>query len=178
MRHPPRTEDDWQYRERSSSEVRVTLLELTREFVDTARSCPGVTRIGLIGSILTAKPRPKDVDVLVNVTRHVDLPRLARIGRRLKGSAQARLNSGADVFLADETGRYLGRICHYRECRPRALCRARHCGTVQHLADDLDVVILDSELVASPPLELWPAVVARSTVPEDVERLLLARLRQ
>jgi hypothetical protein len=23
---------------------------------------------------------------------------------------------GADIFLADAAGRYLGRICHYREC--------------------------------------------------------------
>ena len=131
----------------------------------------------MLGSILTTKPRPKDVDVLVTVTPMVDLPRLAKLGRRLKGSAQARLNSGADVFLADEMGRYLGRICHYRQCHPRVLCHAKHCGAVQHLADDLDAVCLDTTLIATPPVQLWPEVVTRLSVPEDVERLLLAPLR-
>jgi hypothetical protein len=28
------------------------------------------------------------------------------------------INLGADIFLADVTGRYLGRICHYRERAP------------------------------------------------------------
>ena len=105
------------------------------------------------------------------------MSQLASLGRRLTGSAQARLNSGADVFLAEPSGRYLGRVCHYRECHPRVLCRARHCGAVPHLADDLDAVSLPADLVAAPPVELWPTVVALSAVPDDVERLLLAPLR-
>lgn len=169
--------DEWQYRERSSTEVRATLLELTADFVRLARTCPGVARIALIGSVVTAKPRPKDVDLLVTVTPSLEMPRLAKLGRRLKGSAQARLNSGADVFLADAYGHYLGRVCHYRECHPRVLCRARHCGAVPHLADDLDAVSLPTDLIAAPPIELWPRVVARITVPDDVEQLLLAALR-
>jgi hypothetical protein len=170
--------DERQYGERSSTEVRATLLELTREFVANARTCPGVSRIALVGSILSSKPRPKDVDVLVSVSASLDMGRLAKLGRRLKGSAQARLNSGADVFVADDRGRYLGRVCHYRECHPRVLCYARHCGAVPHLADDLDAVCLDATLVATPPVELWPTVITRIEVPDDVERLLLAPLRQ
>lgn len=170
-------DDEWQYHERSSEEVRSTLLALALEFAKAAPSCVGVVRVAMLGSILTTKPRPKDVDVLVTVTPMVDLPRLAKLGRRLKGSAQARLNSGADVFLADEMGRYLGRICHYRQCHPRVLCHAKHCGAVQHLADDLDAVCLDTTLIATPPVQLWPEVVTRLSVPEDVERLLLAPLR-
>ena len=165
--------DEWQYRERSSSEVRRTLLELTADFVRLARACPGITRIALLGSLTTSKQRPKDVDLLVNVTPSLEIARLAKLARRLKGSAQARLNSGADVFLADESGPYLGRICHYRECHPRVLCRARHCGAVPHLADDLDAVSLSSDVITAPPIELWPQVVARVVVPDDVEQLLL-----
>jgi predicted nucleotidyltransferase len=170
--------DEWQYRERSSSEVRTTLLELTADFVRSARTCPGIARIALVGSIVTPKPRPKDVDLLVSVRADLEMPRLAKLARRLKGSAQARLNSGADVFLADASGQYLGRVCHYRACHPRVLCRARQCGAVPHLADDLDAVSLSADLIASPPIELWPRVVARATVPDDVEQRLLARLRQ
>jgi hypothetical protein len=43
------------------------------------------------------------------------------------GRAQT-INLGADVFLADTTGRYLGRICHYRECNPRVLSRSTIAG--------------------------------------------------
>ncbi len=169
--------DDRQYGERSSIEIRATLLELTREFVLSARNCLGVTRIAIVGSILTSKPRPKDVDILVSVSESVDLAKLAKLGRRLKGTAQGRLNSGADVFLATELGRYVGRVCHYRECHPRVLCRARHCGAVQHLADDLDAVSLDRYLIIAPPLELFPAILSRVAVPEDVDNLLVMPLR-
>ena len=44
----------------------------------------------------------------------------------------------------------------YRECHPRALCHAQHCGLRDHLNDDLDVVTLSGELIAAPPIELWP----------------------
>ena len=56
----------------------------------------------------TAKAIPKDVDLLVTIERTMDLTQLARAGRRLKGLAQT-INLGADIFLADTTGHYLGR---------------------------------------------------------------------
>jgi hypothetical protein len=138
-----------------------------------ARALPGVQRIAVIGSLLTSKPRPKDTDVLVTIDKNVNLDGLARLGRRLKGSAQARLNSGADVFLADGAGTYLGRVCQYRERHPRALCHARHCGAIPHLADDLDLVTLPDELIAMPPLELFLGAAARVQLPDDVRRVLL-----
>jgi hypothetical protein len=97
--------------------------------------------------------------------------------RRLKGSAQT-INRGADIFLADVTGRYLGRIGHYRECHPRVACLAQHCGRREHLNDDLHVVTLSKELLAAPPVDLWPNVVRRLTVPADVEALLLTELER
>ena len=57
----------------------------------------------------TAKAIPKDVDLLVTIERTMDLTQLARAGRRLKGLAQT-INLGADIFLADTTGHYLGRF--------------------------------------------------------------------
>lgn len=170
--------DVWQYGPRSSAEVRATLLELAREFVANATRVSGVIRVAVLGSLLTSKPRPKDADVLVTITDGMGLGGLAKIGRRLKGSAQAKLNSGADIFLANPSGRYIGRICHYRECHPRVLCRARHCGAIAHLTDDLDVVNLRAELVVAPPLELFPDIVARVPLPDDVERILVAPLRR
>ncbi len=73
---------------------------------------------------------------------------------RLKRLAQT-FNLGVDIFLADDGGRYLGRICHYRECRPRPVCLAEHCGRREHLNDDFRVVTLSNELLAAPPIELW-----------------------
>ncbi|MGO9486870.1 MAG: hypothetical protein ACLPX9_20255 [Rhodomicrobium sp.] len=86
------------------------------------------------------------------------------------------MNFGADIFLADAQGRYVGRICHYRECHPRVACRAQHCGRQAHLNDDLQVVTLAHTLFASPPVELWPEILRRMPVPGDVEELLLAGL--
>ena len=140
-----------------------------------ARDCPGVLRIALVGSLTTTKANPKDADVLVTIDGAMDLSKLARAGRRLKGSAQT-INLGADIFLADEGGRYLGRICHYRECRPRRACLAEHCGSRESLNDDLHVVTLSNELIAAPPVDLWPKVVRRVMVPPDVEAILLTEL--
>ena len=137
----------------------------------------GVQRISLLGSIVTAKVIPKYVDVLVTIDAAMDLTRLARSGRRLMGQAQT-INLGADIFLADTTGRYLGRICRYRECHPRVLCHAQHCGQRDHLNDDLHIVTLSQELIASPPVELWPKVTRRFSAPADVEEALLNKLDQ
>ena len=123
------------------------------------------------------KAIPKDADVLVTIDNTMDLTELARTGRRLKGTAQT-INLGADIFLADSTGHYLGRICHYRECHARVACLAQHCGRREHLNDDLHVVTLSKELLARPPIDLWPNIVRRLPVPPDVEALLLTELER
>jgi hypothetical protein len=161
----------------SVAEPRPLLLAAVCDFVREAAGSAGVLRVSLVGSLTTEKAVPKDADVLIAIDAGMDLTLLARTGRRLKGRAQ-RINLGADVFLVDAVGRYLGRICHYRECHPRALCRARHCGLRDHLNDDLDVVTLPDDLIAAPPIELWPDVIRRVPVPPDVEAILLAQLER
>jgi len=158
---------------RSEDSLREQMLVGVLEFVRAVAPIAGVRRIALIGSIMTAKPTPKDVDLLVTITDDADLASLAQCARRLQGRLQA-LNHWADVFLADEGGRYLGRTCTWRECRPgiRASCDALHCGRRPHLHDDLGDVRLNDALIARPPLEIWPTVIRRSTVPPDVEALL------
>jgi hypothetical protein len=161
----------------SVAEPRRPLLLAVLSFVLAARACPGVQRISLLGSILTAKAIPKDIDVLVTIEGAMDLTALARAGRRLMGTAQT-INLGADIFLADTTGCYLGRICHYRECHPRVLCRAQHCGRRDHLNDDLHIVSLSQKLIVSPPVDLWPNVVRRLAVPADVEKTVVSQLER
>lgn len=160
--------------------LRAFLLQGVLRFTAAVGGLPGVDRIALIGSLTTHKPTPKDADVLVTVAADCDLDRLAKAARALKGHAQTR-NSGADIFLADPgpDGRYVGRICHWRDCRPgiRLACRAQHCGRREFLNDDLQDVDLSSTLVAAPPIELWPVVVRRVAVPVDVDELLLRALQ-
>jgi hypothetical protein len=151
------------------------LLNAVLAFVRAARSTSGVLRIALLGSLATDKPVPKDADVLVTIDAAIDLDPLARLGRRLQGTAQT-INLGADIFLADAAGRYPGRICHYRECRPRVACRALSCGLRQHLNDDLQIVTLSPTLLSAPPIDLWPLIVARCALPADTHALPVAQL--
>src|SRR5262245_28206783 len=159
--------------------IRAFLLAEVLHFVERARICPGVRRIALVGSLASDKEDPKDADVLVTIDDDADLTALATAGRKLKGRAQSR-NKGADIFLADPSGHYIGRTCHWRECYPgiRASCHARNCGHRAFLHDDLGVVMLDAALIKEPPLELWPAVVRRGQLPRDVETQLVQRLQR
>lgn len=159
------------------SPLRAFLLQGVLRFTLAARNLPGVSRISLVGSLTTSKASPKDADVLVTVASDCSLNRLARAGRALKGHAQTR-NSGADIFLTNPDGLYIGRTCHWRECRPgiRLACRAQNCGAREFLNDDLQVVNLAPTLVGAPPIEIWPRVVRRVPVPADVERTLLEPL--
>jgi len=161
----------------SVADPRRHLLAAVLAFVRAARECNGVLRIALIGSLTTDKPVPKDADVLVTIDEPMELEPLARVGRRLKGTAQT-INLGGDIFLADAADNYLGRICHYRECHPRVACEGRSCGQRQHLKDDLHMVTLNLALIAAPPIELWPRIVRRCAVPADTEALLVAVLER
>ena len=154
---------------------RALLLAEVLAFVRSASVCPGVLRIALVVSLATGKPVPKDADVLVTLEDGVDLGPLAGVGRRLKGKAGS-INLGADIFLCRPDGRYIGRICGFRECHPRVACHARHCGGRDHLCDDLDILTLSSELILAPPLVLWPRLKRRAVLPDDVEQLLVTPL--
>lgn len=154
--------------------LRSFLLDAVLQFTCQARHLHGVRRIALIGSLTTPKPNPKDADVLVTVEPTLDLTKLARLGRQLKGTGQTR-NSGADIFLAHPDEQYIGRMCGWRECRSglRLACRASNCGRREYLNDDLHVVNLDTQVIARPPVELWPVVVCRQHVPVDVIKRLV-----
>jgi predicted nucleotidyltransferase len=80
---------------------RQQLLDGLRRFVASVRQIAGVRRIAILGSIVTTKPDPKDIDVLVVAADDADLASVATCARRLQGHAQS-FNRGADVFLADE----------------------------------------------------------------------------
>ena len=153
----------------SREELRRSLLVLAADFITRVRDLPGVLRLALLGSIVTEKAKPKDIDLLVTIGDNCDLRLLATRARRLKGRAQS-LGSGADVFLADADGVYLGRTCQWRTCRPgiRVACDASHCGRRPFLHNDFRALTLSTALVSAPPLELVPRVVVRGALPVDV----------
>jgi len=154
---------------------RKELLDGLRRFVVSVRQMAGVQRIAILGSIVTTKPDPKDIDVLVVVADDADLTPLAMCARRLQGHAQS-FNRGADVFLVDQRGTYIGRTCHWKDCRPgvRRSCDALHCGRRPYLHDDLDAITLNSTLVHAPPVTVWPYVERRGQLPADVDEVVAA----
>jgi hypothetical protein len=81
---------------------------------------------------------------------------------------------GGELFLADPQHRYLGRTCPWKQCGPgiRLSCDALHCGRWLFLHDDLETIQLSEEIIAVPPIELWPKTVARINLPDDVARMI------
>ena len=150
------------------------LLHAAASFVESMKTVHGVIRIALVGSIVTGKLNPKDIDLLVTVATNVELDRIAAAGRRLKGAAQTK-NLGADIFLVNEHDQYIGRTCGWKICEPgiRIACRADNCGKRKYLKDDLTDLKLSNDLVKRPPLILWPRCEINMKVPSDVAQILL-----
>lgn len=155
--------------QQTEPDIRIFLIDATIRFIGRAKAMSGVRKISLVGSLTKDKTDPKDVDIIVTIEDTADLTDLANAARKLKGVAQTR-NKGADIFLANPDGRYIGRICHWRECGPgiRTSCDALNCGARHFLHDDFDDITLDSMLVKEPPIEVWPALVCRGAVPNDL----------
>ena len=152
--------------------MREQLLSHLPWFVSAVTKLSGIRRVSLLGSITTNKPNPKDIDLLVEVEDETDLQPLARLGRKLQGRAQ-QMGRGADIFLTNPQGHYIGRTCHWKDCGPgiRMSCDALNCGRRHYLHDDLATVTLSDETVQS-ALELWPTLERRSGLPDDLERVL------
>jgi hypothetical protein len=152
--------------------MRQRLLSEILWFVPAVARLRGIRRIALLGSITTEKREPKDIDFLVVVDDEVSLEPLAKIGRKVKGHAQ-NIGRGADIFLADPGGRYIGRTCLWIECGPgiRRSCDALHCGRRHYLHDDMEAVTLSDEKIRM-AIELWPVVERRKGLPDDLEKVL------
>lgn len=161
-----------------SKALRKRMITEVLTFVRDAGGLPSVLRIALIGSLASEKAEPRDIDILVTVDGTTSLAELAAAARRLRGHTQS-FNRESDVFLADEEGNYLGRVCHWKNCGPgwHHECSAEHCGKRLYLHDDINNVRLSTTLIATPRLELWPDVVAHVPVPHDVQFGLITPLR-
>lgn len=58
----------------------------------------------------------------------------------------------------------------------RKYCDALHCGLRPYLHDDFDSVRLEKDLIAQPPVVLWPKGTAMPEVPADVREQLIEQL--
>src|SRR5215211_7870104 len=103
--------------QQSNQDVRAFLITEAFRFIDRIVAIPGLRRIAMVGSLARSKTDPKDVDVLITIADEVYLTALATAARKLKGAAQTK-NKGADVFIVNPSGQYIGRICHWRDCGP------------------------------------------------------------
>jgi hypothetical protein len=157
---------------RALGNARVQLLAFLPWFVQRASRISGVQRLALLGSITTEKKNPKDIDFLVQVADDANLAPLAKLGRQLQGRAQ-QFNHGADIFLTNPQGVYIGRTCHWVECRPgkRLSCDALNCGKREYLHDDFKTVNLSQEALTG-ALELWPKVEERVGLPADLLQVI------
>lgn len=155
--------------EQRNQDIRAFLITEAFKFIDRVVTLPGLRRVAMLGSILTPKANPKDVDILITIDDEADLTALGKASRSLKGIAQGK-NRGADIFLANPTGEYIGRVCHWSRCGPqfRSTCDAWNCGVRQYLHDDFGDIRLKLRLVKEPPLEIWPTVIYRQKVADDL----------
>lgn len=161
------------------SEYRKQLVELVKDFFLSAKEVRGLNQISIIGSLLTNKIKPKDVDILCCIEDTLELKYLAKISRRLQGKAGS-IGGGADIFLTNNNNEYIGRICIWKECRfgIRQSCDAQNCGKREYLHDDIQVIKLAKELIENPPLIIHPKVIRNIEIPEDVEEILLSEISQ
>ena len=155
-----------------TNQMRERLLSYLPWFVSRAARISGVRRVNLLGSITTHKQNPKDIDFLVEVEDEADLQPLAKLGRQMQGRTQ-QMNRGADIFLANPEGQYIGRTCHWKDCGLgiRVSCDALSCSKRHYLHDDLEAINLSATTVQS-AFELWPSLAHAPELPEDVKKIL------
>jgi len=112
-----------------------------------ARKLPCVLEVAIVGSVAGEDPFPDDLDLAVVVSDMDES--LAGCARQLSGRC-----SYWDVFLFDEDLRYVGDLCHRREC-PGGSVECRGCGRTPHLRPGLGSEYDESVFFSSPIAVLW-----------------------
>ena len=159
------------------NQYRENIIQLVYEFFVSCLKINSVKRIAIIGSILTQKEKPNDVDLLLTIPDDLELNRLAKFCRVLQGKS-GQIGGGADVFVVNLNNKYLGRICIWKVCKfgVRMRCDADNCGKREYLHDDLSVIKLSKELIDNPPLILFPKIIRNVSIPLDVEEGLINKI--
>jgi len=149
---------------------RGALLLAAQWFFNRAIKLESITRIALIGSICTDKQHPKDIDILLTIKPDADISSISKLKRQMSGRSQRGL-LGADIFLMEE-GSYIGRPCRFREPHPRVGCAqdGLRCDFDRpFLCDTSNSFELKNEVITSPPIILYPRLLAARKIPADIQ---------
>lgn len=124
--------------------------QAAQHFAENAKNQASVQEVVLCGSMAAGDPHPGDIDLAVVLSNLDELPQLARFCRQISSITHA-----WEVFIFDKDRKYLGRICHKRECPARYPCDALDCGKTPHLRN-IRGFRFDKSLFLAPELKvLW-----------------------
>jgi predicted nucleotidyltransferase len=93
----------------------IRFTQAAQEFANKAKKLASVQEVVLCGSMAAGDPYPGDIDLAVVLSNLDELPQLARFCRQISSITHA-----WEVFIFNKDRKYLGRICHKRDC-PRSL---------------------------------------------------------
>ncbi|MFZ5632984.1 MAG: zinc-ribbon domain containing protein [Bacillota bacterium] len=120
------------------------------DFANKAKNLSSVQEVVLCGSMASDDPYPQDIDLAVVLSDLHELPQLSRFCRQMSSATHA-----WEVFVFNTGRKYLGRICHKRECPGQRYCDAPDCGKTPHLYN-LRGFRFDPAQFLSPELQiLW-----------------------
>ena len=159
--------------QKSSKTDRESLLYALNWFLDEVKQFKEVRQVALIGSICTNKPNPKDIDLLISIKPKTDLKKLATLRRKTQGRIGQGL-LGTDMFIVED-GRYLGRLCRYREPWPRVVCCNDNliCDrTRNYLCNTSNNFSIDKSIINNPPITIYPKFSTTIEIPNDVGKVL------
>jgi predicted nucleotidyltransferase len=133
-------------------DMRDRLDHMADQFVREASQVQGVEEIVAFGSYVTAKPEPRDLDLMVFVSEDADIPHLAKCARRLTP-----IYYGWEVLLFEaDTRRYLGRVCFRKQCPARSVdCAVPGCGAIPLVRAVLGFTFNPAQAFAHRPEVLW-----------------------
>lgn len=126
----------------------IRFFQAAQHFVNKAKELVSVQEVVLCGSMEACDPYPGDIDLAVVLSHFDELPVLARFCRQMSSTTHA-----WEVFVFSIDRRYLGRICHKRECPGRFHCEAKDCGKTPHLRN-IRGFRFDPALFLAPELKL------------------------
>lgn len=157
---------------------RSALLQAAKWFLENIFKRDDIEKIAFLGSICTNKKYPKDIDILVYLKPGADIESIAALKRKFQGRID-RGTMGADIFLA-ENGKYIGRACCYKEPWVRAVCAQQKlcCNRDRiFLCDTSQSFALKPEIVANPPVVVYPDFSTESAIPNDLKEMIESVLR-
>ena len=128
----------------------IRFTQAAQHFAEKAKNLASVQEVVLCGSMAAGDPYPGDIDLAVVLSELDELPQLARFCRQISSTTHA-----WEVFVFNGDRKYLGRICHKRECPARYPCDAMDCGRTPHLRN-IRGFRFDRSLFLAPELKvLW-----------------------